>query len=396
MFKTYEELRKKVKNEWNPLLRSYLSGEEMFPVEMKTGSATVADYKHQLAVIDENITSLLSHSKNVKGKGYLLTLTKRDFKDRMIAPRTEPVLAIWETTEDLIYTLEKEKEWKRFVGNVALIREVLPALESWMMENCKELTVANRPWAGLLDVCNYFLRHPRPNVFSREVPHLQDTKFMENHESILRSLLDFLIPEHIRDSTASKLEKRYYLRYSEKMVHLRSLDKSVKSKDGFDEKQVPTASFIENPCYENTVLILENQKCLESLPELPSTLAVKRYGGVDVKFFKEVPWLKDKRIFYWGDIDEHGFQILHNLRTYGLDVTSVMMDLQTYMTFKEHAVSGERVEATSMVTLTKEEAAMLEYLQCHREENRLEQEKIRHSYTLEKFKSIYVKTSLLI
>ncbi len=386
MFKSYEDLHHKVKKWWIPLLQSYLSGEPFLPKGISTGTGTADEHKFQAETVDQNMRSLWNNSKNATGKGYDLTIVTKKYKDIGVGTRSEPKEAIWHSPEDVIHTLEKEKDWKRFITNVSLIREILPELEPWMRDNCKELTVANRPWEGLLNVCHTFLDRPRPDVTLREVAHTQDTKFMENNAPILRSLLDFLIPEHIRDSTEHRLEKRYYLRYAEKMVSIRFLDKSLAGTDGYEEKQILTSDFTEKELPGKNILITENHACFRSLPELPSTLAILRYGGIDVKFLQEVPWLKHKQIYYWGDIDEHGFDILHRMRDYGLTVTNIMMDLETYFHFKKgNAKAGKRVAATHLPHLTSEEDATFQYLQCHRDSNRLEQEKIPHAYALQQF-----------
>jgi len=53
-----------------------------------------------------------------------------------------------------------------------------------------------------------------------------------------------------------------------------------------------------------------------------------------------IHWLSDKNIYYWGDMDIHGFQILSQLRSYFPHVRSIMMDMETYRTFEKLSVNN--------------------------------------------------------
>jgi len=64
-------------------------------------------------------------------------------------------------------------------------------------------------------VCHCFLNNPRPDVYIRQLPIDLHTKFIEHNETVIKSLLDYLIPEHVRDVLEKQLSKRYYLRYDE-------------------------------------------------------------------------------------------------------------------------------------------------------------------------------------
>ncbi|QBD83792.1 hypothetical protein EPA93_45535 [Ktedonosporobacter rubrisoli] len=41
-------------------------------------------------------------------------------------------------------------------------------------------------WSDLIAVCDYFLEHPRPACYIREIPVAVHTKFIEQHSGILR------------------------------------------------------------------------------------------------------------------------------------------------------------------------------------------------------------------
>ena len=89
--------------------------------------------------------------------------------------------------------------------------------------------------------------------------------------------------------------------------------------------------------------------------------------------------MKTKKIYYWGDLDAHGFQILSEIRTHFNQVESFLMDRATFDRFFEDD-KGAETNVEKELCLTKEENEMFKYL---KENNyRLEQEKIPHKYVL--------------
>jgi hypothetical protein len=94
----------------------------------------------------------------------------------------------------------------------------------------------------------------------------------------------------------------------------------------------------------------------------------------------------DKRIFYWGDIDVHGFQILSQLRFYFPQTRSLMMDQETFQAFRNYCVIGAESLVTQLPHLTAEEHDLYNNLLSLPEKNRLEQEKISHQYAVHKIR----------
>ncbi|MEH1903260.1 MAG: Wadjet anti-phage system protein JetD domain-containing protein [Nostoc sp.] len=83
-------------------------------------------------------------------------------------------------------------------------------------------------------------------------------------------------------------------------------------------------------------------------------------------------------IFYWGDLDTDGFKILSQLRSYFPQAISIMMDVKTFETFKEFAVTVAESTAENLLYLTPQEQALYSYLSIHNK--RLEQERISQDY----------------
>ena len=111
--------------------------------------------------------------------------------------------------------------------------------------------------------------------------------------------------------------------------------------------------------------------------------------GFKVLSLKNIDWLKNCEIYYWGDLDAQGFEILSGLRFYYPQTKSLMMDRATFETYYENDLENTSKSKT-LINLTEPEQQMYQLLSTNKW--RLEQEKIPLDYTLSQFKNI-IKTT---
>ena len=117
-----------------------------------------------------------------------------------------------------------------------------------------------------------------------------------------------------------------------------------------------------------------------TLPELKDTIAIWSGGGFYVRYLADAPWMHEKQICYWGDLDTHGFHILNQVRGYYTQTKSLMMDERTLNSFKAQWGNGSHTNNTQLNFLTKEESEV--YMRLKANNLRLEQEKITHDYSM--------------
>ena len=128
------------------------------------------------------------------------------------------------------------------------------------------------------------------------------------------------------------------------------------------------------------IVVIENNTTVESLPEIPGTLAVygkgKAVAPVDLSRFET--W--GKKLFYFGDIDVDGLSCLSMSRASVSFITPLMMDRETFDAFApDLGIHGANTQGPNTSGLTKEEKELVEYLIEQSESsgiNRLEQEKL--------------------
>lgn len=93
-----------------------------------------------------------------------------------------------------------------------------------------------------------------------------------------------------------------------------------------------------------------------------------------MSLLRDVGWLADCAIWYWGDLDAQGFAILSQLRGYWPQTRSFLMDEATLAKYQAFAVTGTPTGAMALANLGGEETAVYHHLLTR--SLRLEQERI--------------------
>ena len=363
------EIKKKAENKYKVYLQSIVEGESFNPIVI------VGDKKpnEDTVKFEEELTELISCSKEKKGYGY--TIEYQTVKTKRHGIQDIPTSISFQTEYDYLKYINEEKDTAKFKKDITSILSSFPELKDWVYKY--PIKVIENDWESLLKVCKYFKAIPQPHLYIRELPIQVHTKFIENNKGIIRVLLDIIIAEHI-NVDEKQFESRFNLKYDETLVRFRILDEAISQQlfRGIDDISIPISEFQHFSPPIQTVYVVENKINMLAFPIKRDSIVIWGHGfGVDI--MKNVEWLKTKKIYYWGDLDAYGFQILSEIRTHFEQVESFMMDRQTFDLFYE-GDKGTETNVEKDLCLTSEESEMFKYL---KENNlRLEQEKIPHEY----------------
>jgi hypothetical protein len=370
------QIKQKSEQQYVAFLRSVITKENFFPIEFPVGS-----FPKEYLALREAVIELINHSKQTLDYGYSLELeTRRTQKHGL---QSLPKRITIDTEQDYLKLLKKEKEVAQFKLDVDLIQAQVPQLGNWLCCNPLKVIEYGDRWPNLLKVCQYFQQNPQPNLYVRELPIQVHTKFIEQNQRILRSLLEAILPVEklvfVEEEKEYTFEKRFSLKYREPLIRLRLLDLSLKTKYGFPatDMSIPISEFRQLNLGIHRCFITENLMNFLTLPPLVNSFAL--FGsGYAVQTLKTIAWLSHCPIFYWGDLDIDGFRILSQLRSYFSQTTSIMMDMETFEAFQEFSVSVMRAIVETLPYLTFEEETLYTYLVFH--QKRLEQERISQDY----------------
>jgi hypothetical protein len=153
------------------------------------------------------------------------------------------------------------------------------------------------------------------------------TKWLHAHESLVRRLaaLDSLDLEPGRPSR----------------VHLTYLDPDHLAGGG-RRHDVATAGDADVVAYRpRIVLISENRDTAQLFPEVTGGIAVEGEGR-GAGAVAALPWIREAAtIWYWGDMDADGLEILNGYRGAGLPVRSLFMDPASYERWERYGVDHD-------------------------------------------------------
>ncbi len=339
--------------------------------------------KSSLPEFEKEILLLISQSKEKKSFGYTVDFQK--VKTKYLGVQDLPTTIYFNSVEDFIKYLGKEKELEFFKVNYKNIISAFSELKEWVIQNPARIIQNQNDWESIIKVCSFFKQTPKPKRYVRELPVKVHTKFIEKNQSIIRDLLDVLIPEYsnLQERT---FEKRFNLKFSEPQIRFKILDKEISRNffSGLDDIAIPVSQFENLTLPVNKVIVVENKTTLYTtltLPKMDNALAI--FGsGYSVFNLKNVNWFTNIEIIYWGDIDVQGFEILSQFRGYFPHTKSKLMDIDTFDRFFENdlgTISNTSVE----LNLSKLEQELFNVLKLNNW--RLEQEKIPFDYVTKSF-----------
>lgn len=367
------EIKKKATSKYKAYLQSIVEGESFNPIVI------IGDKRpnENTAKFEEELTQLIGRSKEKIGYGY--TIEYQTVKTKRHGIQDVPISISFQTEYDYLKYINEEKATAKFKKDITCILSSFPELKDWIYKY--PVKVIDNDWESLLKVCKYFKDSPKPHLYIRELPIQVHTKFIENQKSIIRELLDIVIAEKNNDDE-KQFERRFNLKYDEPIVRFRILDNAISQQlfGGLDDLSIPISEFQNLSLPIQTVYVVENKINMLTFPIIKDSIVIWGHGfGVDI--MKNVEWLNSKKIYYWGDLDVQGFQILSEFRTQFKQVQSFFMDRYTFDKYFE----GDKGTVTNVekeLCLTQEECDMYKFL---KENNfRLEQEKIPHEYALRK------------
>lgn len=126
-----------------------------------------------------------------------------------------------------------------------------------------------------------------------------------------------------------------------------------------------------------TVFVTENEINFLAFPMREKSMVIfgKGYGFENMR---SVPWLKEKRMVYWGDLDTHGFAILNQFRHSFPEAQSILMDRETIEANLRFAVKEGKQVVANLDRLTQKELAAYNVLKSNSlgKAIRIEQERL--------------------
>ena len=361
--------------------RSFMEDTSLFPLSIKLKTPSQKSLRENMVTLFDEINAL---------EKLQLQVEYREFSFKSLGVQKLPVSVVIESAEIFLKFLGKTREFAEYKKAYENAISHFSNLKNLFLAKPNMLLLHKEILEELLAVCHFFTKNPQPNIYIRELSIKGvDTKFIQNYIGVVDAFLATTLDEKHFDTTITKLsysgfEKKYGLKYELPLVRFRILDETLKI-HGLDDISLTTQAFEKLDLACKNVFIVENKITMLSFMNLKNSIVV--FGnGYGVGMIKNAKWLKDKDIYYWGDVDMDGFAILSQARGYFPQVQSLFMDEETIENFTDLAVSSKESKVKKLNYLTDLEDTVYMRLQSdyYKENFRLEQERIPFKYIREK------------
>ena len=326
-----QEVYKKLLTEWErgSFYKRYGS---CFPYEHKLSSISSKQITEAFGSVDTWIRSFTAHTKLSP------FLRFKEVNHRQFGRHNIPVSLLFETPIELATVLGKRREWEAFITLTDSIGKKDDRLLSWAMRYPVRLLQVAADIDRLLLLWQWMIEHPRPGIYLRQIdlPGI-DTKFTEKHMGLLSQWLDLTLQEGMVDDSSRSFERRYGFLGKPELVRFRLLDSNLYYR-GCSDITLPAKQFCDlfQPGQSlpiERVFVIENDICALTLPLSQRSLVI--FGrGYFFDHLAECAWLHRVEIWYWGDIDTHGFAILNQFRILFPHTRSFLMDRATLLEHK--------------------------------------------------------------
>lgn len=356
------------KFEW---LEQYVDEQAFAPLDYKLGVPTQRDASFDIGELESWIHEW--KALNIEGVEVIWRTVhwswlggERLVPDRLSIKSIEAFLNLMDPTQETLQL------WQRAQVRVARMKSL-------------DLTNAARSMAGLgmslldddddefervIGVGRWLLAHYPANCFVREIPvEGVDTKWLERHRRVVTVIVT---SESKHFFTAPNLFEAWGFKKVPSTVRVRHAHCFISEIPAEDLVQLPASILVKRK--PKAVVIVENLQTGLSI-DVPEDIPIFMGLGFGLEALKDVHWLKNVPIFYFGDLDVHGLAILSALREQFKQAKSFLMDSETFEKWERFAIEDPTKNIPFVLpNLGDNERDLFERLVTNR--LRLEQERI--------------------
>ncbi|RRJ87558.1 hypothetical protein EG850_04455 [Gulosibacter macacae] len=277
-----------------------------------------------------------------------------------------------------------QRRWSELRDRAQLIRDELgdsAALTPVLRRNARTFEgYSPERFTQFLAAVQWLVEHPVDGLRPRQIPvRGVDSKWFRDHRSVASELC-----------LAVTGRAGLGIIDSDPLIRVRVLDSAL-APGGVAEFAAPVEQLAALPLTPAAVFVFENLESVLAMPQWPGAVAVHGSGyAVDV--LTQIPWVLERPVIYWGDLDANGFAILHRLRKSHAAVTSALMDASTLLMHRDLWVVETKPPRGRLDTLTPVEAEALAVLRDEGDA-RLEQERIPWAYSLAALQRVWAEVT---
>lgn len=369
-----EDIRQTLVRRFQSKQREWLigdAGESQWPLEVPLGVPTEQAALRQV----DGVRAWVSAWQGWQGVG---TLSWCERRWKALGVQRLPEKLALRGPEDVAMWIGESARWERAQSRYRALIARWPVLAQQLPRYFDVLAdYSDADYQRLTEMLDWIASHPYSNLYPRQLPVSGlDSKWLDGRKGLLTDLV-----AAIQEDSSSDVDfyQRCGLKAPPLLVRMRVLDQSLRAHvGGVGDITAPVDDLAGISWPVSHVFIVENLQTGLAMSDMPGAVVFMRLGyNVDV--LARLPWLARARCVYWGDLDTHGFAILHRARSYIPELQSVLIDEETLLRHKALWVDeAAQHSAAELTLLTKDEQQLYRDLKQQRwgQNVRLEQERI--------------------
>lgn len=357
-------------------LRRVISGSDFEPFILRGGK----DKPETSVQLHKMIIEFQNKEKSDNKPGW--EIEWENWSSKKLGKQKWPSKIVVSSEIDLLFLANKELHCGSFKGIVSKLLKWKPEIKQFIYRKPDLVSEFEKQWDGIISVVDHLLVRDVSGQYIRSLAVPVHTKFIQQHKGIILSILKQLNPERFNPEEVD-FEKALKLSKKPFLFSCRFLDRSIAKKycSGMETIGISSEE-LKNLKWEiKNVLLVENETNLFLLPDIENTMAICSSGKA-LHLLKDSSFFQMVKLFYWGDLDEEGFKMLNDIRSYYPEVESLFMDEETVLYHRcEVASQSTAYRTTKLQHLRPEEIAAFNRLAPN---GRIEQEKLEQRYVFDK------------
>lgn len=347
------------------------AGESQWPLEVPLGVPTEQAALRQV----DGVRAWVKAWEHWQGIG---TLSWCERRWKALGVQRLPEKLALRGPEDVAMWIGESTRWERAQSRYQTLTARWPALVQELPRYFDVLAdYSDADFHRLAEMLDWIVNHPNSELYPRQLPVSGlDSKWLDGRKGLLTDLV-----AAIQNDSSSDLDfyRRCGLKAPPFLARMRVLDQALRARiSGVSDITAPVGDLAGINLPASYVFIVENLQTGLAMSDIPGAVVFMGLG-YNVHVLARLPWLARAKCLYWGDLDTHGFAILHRARSYLPGLQSVLMDEDTLLRHKALWVDEkEQHPAAELTLLTESEQGVYQGLkqQLWGQNVRLEQERI--------------------
>jgi len=389
---TIEELKKKALQRYSEFIENYCNQtlDTFFPLIIPCNKGNPNDDFEKRS---KELKEIHENSKNNGKKSYIYETA--EVSSRTNGKQTVITKIYFDDISDYLFFIGKKSAFETLVQAASIISENLKTnfskqeFNSWIIKNNEKLSdksvedEIDAYWKSICLCANWLYANSGSNLYLRTIPLEVHSKFIENNQTIIHSLIS---SEKI--TKENSFIKQHGLSEKPSHIRFRFLDMTLLPEDFTPIEMILTSGDFNN-IYKaafmkdvKTIYIVENEMVYLTFPKVRNAICIWGHGFTAGQF-KQFSWLNNYQLFYFGDLDEHGYEILSMFRIAFSGTKSICMNMDTLNEFDRFRVEGEVLTGEHIpAKLNEDEMLVFMTLRNDKKRNRLEQERISQAWIM--------------